>query len=443
MKADYRARFRCTSGCEGAFPIEQVIYRCPRCGDLLEVHHDIEALREKSGATWRALLDARLAPGGFAIRSGVWDKREWVMPMLADTEIVSLGEGRSVLLDSPMLAKALGVGRLAVKQCGNAHTGSFKDLGMTVLISCVRYMIDKGTQVPAIVCASTGDTSASLAAYAAAAGLPAVVILPRGMVTSEQLVQPLCHGARVLTVDTDFDGCMSLVQMLAERDGVYLANSMNSLRLEGQKTVAIEIVQDRGWRVPDWIVIPGGNLGNVSALGAGLQMMLDLGVIDRAPRICVAQAERANPLYQSFKKNFADFRPLTAQATLASAIRIGNPVSYKKAIRAVQRFEGVVEQASEVELAEAVATADRCGLYTCPHTGVALAAVQKLRAAGTIRPDDDVVVVSTANGLKFSEFKTRYHTRTLADVPAPIRSNPPIEVKNDYGAVRAAALATR
>src|SRR4051812_8894332 len=247
-----------------------------------------------------------------------------------------MDEGGTNLFWASRLGADVGLDDLWVKQCGNSHTGSFKDLGMTVLVSAVKQMIADGRSVRAVGCASTGDTSAALAAYAAAAGIPAIVVLPRGKVTAAQLVQPLANGARVLALDTDFDGCMKIVQELAANEGVYLANSMNSLRLEGQKTVAFEIVQQLGWEVPDWVVIPGGNLGNVSALGAGFQMMLDLGVIDRRPRICVAQAAHASPLHASYLRGYAPLEPVTARQTLASAIQIGNPVSFDKAVRALR-----------------------------------------------------------------------------------------------------------
>ena len=263
----------------------------------------------------------------------------------------------------------------------------------------------------AVACASTGDTSAALAAYAAAAGLPAIVILPRGKVTAAQLVQPLANGARVLALDTDFDGCMAIVKRLVEEDGVYLANSMNSLRIEGQKTVAIEIVQQFDWEVPDVIVIPGGNLGNVSALGAGFDMMLDLGLIAKRPRIVVAQAAAANPLYAAYQNNWA-FEPVTAQPTIASAIQIGNPVSFDKAVRTLQRYDGIVEQATETELADAAARADRTGHVQLPaHRRRARGAREARRAGRGARSRDRVIVISTANGLKFTEFKVAYHTR--------------------------------
>jgi threonine synthase len=233
---------------------------------------------------------------------------------------------------------------------------------------------------------------------------------------------------------------MRLVQQLAEREGVYLANSMNSLRLEGQKTVAVEIAQQLDWQVPDWVVIPGGNLGNVSALGAGFEMMLSLGLIDRRPRICVAQAAHASPLHASYQRHWADLEPVKASTTLASAIQIGNPVSFKKAVRALRAFEGVVEIATESELADASAHADRDGLFTCPHTGVALAALTKLAARGDITRDHRVVVISTASGLKFADFKVGYHEARLADVPAPRYRNTPVELPESYDAVRDALL---
>jgi threonine synthase len=229
---------------------------------------------------------------------------------------------------------------------------------------------------------------------------------------------------------------MALVQRLAAEEGVYLANSMNSLRLEGQKTVAIEIVQQFDWKVPDWIIIPGGNLGNVSALGAGLSMMQALGIISKLPRICVAQAQAANPLYESFRKGFENFAPMVPQSTLASAIQIGNPVSVHKAIRTLRKFDGVVEQASEAELADAAGRADSTGMFSCPHTGVALAALEKLVVAGTIRRGDSVVVVSTANGLKFTDFKVGYHEAKLPGVPSPRYANRPVHLPNAYAEVR-------
>ncbi len=347
-----------------------------------------------------------------------------------------MDEGGTNMFWAERFGQEIGVEDLWVKQCGNSHTGSFKDLGMTVLVSVVKQMVADGAAVRAVACASTGDTSAALAAYAAAAGIPAIVILPRGRVTPAQLVQPLANGASVLALDTDFDGCMTIVRRLAEEEGVYLANSMNSLRLEGQKTLSVEIVQQFDWEVPDVIVVPGGNLGNVSAIGAGFELMLELGVISKRPRIVVAQAAAANPLYVAYRNNWV-FEPMAAQPTIASAIQIGNPVSIDKAIRTLQRFDGIVEQATEAELADAAARADRTGMFNCPHTGVALAALEKLVARGDITATDRTIVISTANGLKFSEFKVAYHTNGLSGVQSRY-ANPPVELPNDYDAVRRA-----
>jgi threonine synthase len=432
----FSAEFRCIAGCEGGYPLDQVIYRCPRCGDLLEVVHDLDALRARSARDWKDLFAARWRSIEEPWGSGVWGKHEWVAPQLDARNIVSMGEGTTPLTRIPRFASAHGLGDVRVKHCGTSHTGSFKDLGMTVLVSMVKQMISSGRAIRAVACASTGDTSAALAAYAAAAGVRAVVILPRGKISTAQLVQPLAAGALVLAIDTDFDGCMRLVQELSSREAIYLANSMNSLRVEGQKSVAIELAQQLDWQVPDWVVIPGGNLGNVSALGAGFELMLSLGLIDRRPRICVAQSAHASPLYASYRAGWADLSPLKAEATLASAIQIGNPVSFKKAVRALRAFDGVVEIASEVELADASAQADRDGLFTCPHTGVALAALVKLAARGQVTRDQRAVVISTASGLKFADFKVGYHEARLPGVATPRYRNAPVELPERYDAVR-------
>src|SRR3954447_17716118 len=421
-----RSTFRCISGCGGEYALDEIIYKCPKCGDLLEVVHDMEALKTRSAASWIKLFDERYLRTSWPYGSGVWGKKEWVQPDVRNENVVSMLEGGTNLLWAERYGHELGLGDLWVKQCGVSHTGSFKDLGMTVLVSTVKQMIADGKPLRAVACASTGDTSAALAAYAAAAGIRAMVILPRGKVSTAQLVQPLANGAIVLAVDGDFDDCMVMVKRLAEEEGVYLANSMNSLRIEGQKTVAIEIVQQFDWEVPDWIVIPGGNLGNVHALGQGFVMMQELGLINKLPRICLAQAERANPLYRAFLDDFKHFEPMQAQPTLAMAIQIRNPVSVKRAIRTLQKFNGVVEQASEQELADEAARADRTGMFNCPHTGVGLVALRKLVDRKVIRSSERVVVISTANGLKFADQKIAYHSGMLPGIQST-QQNRPVE----------------
>jgi threonine synthase len=434
----YRAWFQCIDGrCGHTHGLDEVVYRCGRCDNLLEVRHDIEALRHRSAVSWMRLFDDRYKTGQWPYGSAIWGKKEWVLPGIDNENIVSMYEGGTNLFWTERLGKVVGLRDLWVKQCGLSHTGSFKDLGMTVLVSQVKQMIAGGTPIRAVACASTGDTSAALAAYCAAAGIPSIVFLPKDRVSLAQLIQPVANGSLVLSLDTDFDGCMDLVQRVTEDKGIYLANSMNSLRIEGQKTISVEMVQQFDWEVPDVIIIPGGNLGNVSALGAGFEMMQDLGLISRLPRIVVAQAERANPLYQAYQEGWDSFHPLTARKTAASAIQIGNPVSVEKAIRILKKFDGVVEQATEDELANAAALADRCGTFNCPHTGVALAALLKLKDRGVVDPGERIIVISTANGLKFSEFKVGYHRGALEGVTAR-HPNLPVELPPELDAVRRA-----
>jgi threonine synthase len=438
---EYNAWFECFRGCGERYPVTEIVYRCRNCDALLEVRHDLKKLQNRSPAAWMRIFDERAHSTQWPYGSGVWGKKEWVLPNVDDGNVVSMYEGGTNLFWAERLGADLGMEDLWVKLCGNSHTGSFKDLGMTVLVSVVKEMIAKGKSIPAVACASTGDTSAALAAYCAAAGIQAIVFLPKGKVSNAQLVQPLANGALVLALETDFDGCMEIVQKVCSENDIYLANSMNSLRVEGQKTVGIEVTQQFDWVVPDWVVIPGGNLGNVSALGKGFLMMRDLGLISKLPRIAVAQSHAANPLYRSFAKGFREFHPIHAEKTLASAIQIGNPVSIEKAIRVLKTFDGVVEEASEDELANAAALADRTGMFTCPHTGVALAALHKLVRAGRIRGHEKVVIISTANGLKFPEFKIHYH-EGRHDQVVPSHANVPITLPPSYDSVRKAIFET-
>jgi threonine synthase len=433
-KPRYRAWFQSLKRANERYPLDEVVYT-DREGGLLQVVHDLEELRKTRAAEWKEIFEARAHKTQWPYGSGVWGKKEWVLPEIDNENVVSMYEGHSNLFWAERYGRTLGVEDLWLKLCGNSHTGSFKDLGMTVLVSMVKEMRARGKPIRAVACASTGDTSAALSAYAAAAEIPAIVFLPRGKISLAQLIQPVANGAIVFALDTDFDGCMEIVKKVAEKDGIYLANSMNSLRIEGQKTVGIEIVQQFDWEVPDWIVIPGGNLGNVSALARGLDMLVELGLVSRRPRIVCAQAENANPLYLAYQRDFRVFEPIHARPTLASAIQIGNPVSYEKAVDAIRRYDGIVEQASESELAEEAARADRTGLFNCPHTGVALAATRKLVERGTIRPSDRVVVISTAHGLKFVDFKLRYHELRLEGIESR-EPNPPIELPADYAVVR-------
>src|SRR5437867_2499094 len=425
----FHAWFECFSGCGVRHDLEQIVYRCESCGGLLEVRHDLAAVKRRPAAEWKQLFDSRMGRA-----SGVWSKKEIVLPELDAGKIVSLGEGNSPLIPSERFAKHIGVDEIYVKQCGTSHTGSFKDLGMTVLVSMVNQIRSK---IRAVACASTGDTSAAVAAYCAAAGIPSIVFLPKDKVSIAQLIQPISNGAITLSIDTDFDGCMKIVQEITKDESIYLANSMNSLRVEGQKTISFEIVQQMGWEVPDFVVVPGGNLGNISAIGNGFLLMREMGLIDRLPRLVCAQTDRANPLYRSFRAGFARFESVTAGNTYATAIRIGNRISFGNAVKAMRASNGIVEQATEAELVAACEEVDRIALFTDPQTGVALAATIKLVKANVISPSSRVIVISTAHGLKFAEFKTKLHQGQLPEAD-PTLQNSLIQVPPDVAAVRAA-----
>lgn len=274
----------------------------------------------------------------------------------------------------------------------------------------------RGKHIKAVGCASSGDTSAAMSAYASAIGIPSVVFLPAGKVSPSQLIQPISNGSLVFCLDTDFDGCMECIKQVVQEYPIYLANSMNPIRLEGQKTVSIDIAQQLFWDVPDTVIIPGGNLGNTYALYKGFKMCKDLGLTDRIPRIIVSQTEKANPLYLAFQKGLENddaFKPVKAGETYASAIRIGNPVSYERARRAILETGGSVEQCTEEELMDACAVGDRAGMFNCPHTGTSLSVLMKLRAEGKLQRDEKTVIVSTAHGLKFTESKAQYHMKEL------------------------------
>ncbi len=430
-----RAWFRCFNGCDGRYPLNEIIYRCPDCKSLLEVEIDSAFLKSRTGEEWKNLFDSRTGHTAWPYGSGVWSKKEWVLPDIDDENIISTFEGNSNLFWAERFGKSIGLNDLWVKQCGNSHTGSFKDLGMTVLVSMVKQMIAEGKDISAVGCASTGDTSAALAAYCAMGGITSIVFLPHNKVSNAQLLQPLSHGSITLSLDTDFDGCMKIVQEVSSKMNIYLANSMNSLRIEGQKTVGIEIVQQFNWEVPDYIIIPGGNLGNVSALGKGFTMMRELGLIDKDPVIICAQAENANPLYRSYQTGYKNFTPVQAEKTQASAIQIGNPISYAKAVHTLKKYNGIVEQASEEELANAAGIANTFGLFACPHTGVALAAMMKLNKKGLFKPNDRIVVISTANGLKFSDFLLQYHEKRIEGVTS-YHSNLPVQLPATFDAVK-------
>ena len=414
--------FRCT-GCGASHPLESAIVRCDACGSLLEVRHDLERLREtRDAAAWKALFRERLLDLSGIHRSGVWRYHELVLPDLPAASVVTKGEGNTGLHRLPSLESRVGSGPLLLKHEGENPTLSFKDRGMTAGVSWARHL-----GAPAVACASTGDTSAALAAYAAQVeGLSGIVLVPRGGISPEQLGQPVASGCRTVRVDTDFDGCIRLLQELARRHRLYILNSLNAIRLEGQKTIAFELAQQLGWEPPDWIVVPVGNAGNVSAIGKGLVELRELGLVSRLPRLAGVQASAAAPLARAFARAAERVEPVRAGPTLASAIRIGDPVSASKALAAVRGTGGVFLDVDEQALCDAKAMVDAGGVSICPNSGVAVAGWLQLVAEGTIARDESAAVVCTAHGVKFSQTTLDYHLGRLPGVAAT-HANPPVE----------------
>jgi threonine synthase len=421
--------------CRSRYDITAVLYNCPKCGGLLEATysgaaHDASALKK----VWR---ERRMSNAPLD-QSGVWRYREF-MPFLADEKhVVTLREGNTPLLDAPIAAKYGGLKALKFKHQGFNPTGSFKDNGMTCGASQAVALGMKR-----VACVSTGNTSASMAAYAAAGGLQPVIFIPHGNISYGKLAQALEYGARTLQVEANFDQILALVRTLAERLGIYLLNSINPFRIEGQKSIMIEMMDQRDWRVPDWVVLPGGNLGNVSAFGKALREMREHGLIDRLPRLAVVQAEGAAPFYELMHKpEGSELQAVDHPETLATAIKIGAPVSWPKALYEVTNSKGLVEKATEQEIADAKAQIGLCGIGCEPASAATLAGIKKLVAAGLIDRDADVVAVLTGNVLKDPDYIYRYHTGQLkAPDGSEIRStfgNQPTVVPND--ADRIAAL---
>jgi threonine synthase len=318
-------------------------------------------------------------------------------------------EGSTQIWDAPRCAEYSGMSRLSFKHLGMNPTGSFKDLGMTTGVTQARRL-----GATSVACASTGNTSASMAAYAARAGMKACVFIPSGQIALGKLSQALDYGAVVLQIEGDFDDAMRLVREVANESPLYLLNSVNPFRLEGQKTIAFEMMQQRGWRAPNRIVVPGGNLGNSSAIAKGFHELLERGVISKMPKITIIQAEGANPLYQMWEARAETLTPVAGASTLATAIKIGAPVSWPKAIRGLCWSAGEVEQVTEQEIADAKAMIGRDGIGCEPASAVTLAGIKKMVAAGGIEPDEDVVAILTGHVLKDPDYTVNYHRGALS-----------------------------
>lgn len=393
--------------CGQQYPIDRIIYVCESCGGLLDVCHDFEAVPVS-----RETFDARLGSQEKPYTSGVWRYKELVYPGIPDEKIITRPEGNTPLYHLPALASWAGVQTLYLKHEGENPTGSFKDRGMTGGLTQANIL-----GVRRVACASTGNTSASLAAYAALGGFEGIVFFQNKQVALGKLAQAVAYGATCIQVNADFDRNMELVREAADRLGIYVLNSINPFRLEGQKTIIFETLQQLRWQVPDWIICPGGNLGNSSAFGKALRELYDLGLIARLPRLAIIQAEGANPLYKSFRRGLNGLEPVHAE-TIATAIKIGSPVNYAKAVRALRWTDGVVEQVSDQEIMDAKALIDRRGIGCEPASACSLAGTAKLVRQGIIRPHETVVGILTGHILKDPEATIHYHSRRLDGIEA-------------------------
>ncbi len=416
--------------CRARFGITEVLYNCTTCGGLLEAAYDFSGINASElKTTWR---ERRMSNDPLC-QSGVWRYRE-LFPFLAPEDehnIITLREGNTPLLKAPRAAEYGGLAEITFKHQGFNPTGSFKDNGMTAGAAQARRLGMKR-----VACVSTGNTSASMAAYASAGGLEPLIFIPNGNISYGKLAQALEYGAKTFQVEANFDQILALVRVLAERLGIYLLNSINPFRIEGQKSIVIEMMDQLDWQVPDWIVLPGGNLGNVSAFGKGLREMYKLGFIDRLPRLGVVQAAGSSPFYEyMLDGGKTPFHAQQHPETLATAIKIGDPVSWPKAQFEIETTNGVVERADEQEIADAKAVIGACGIGCEPASAATLAGIRKLTAAGVIHRNASVVAILTGNVLKDPDYIYRYHTGELkAPDNSPIRAtfgNKPVLVPND------------
>jgi threonine synthase len=398
-------RFRCI-GCGSVTSSAAQDFRCAQCGNLLEITDSSWNSQNSTGlkSLWR---ERRTLDEAIDL-SGVWRFRELLPAPASGQQIVTLREGNTPLYELPQSSRSTGVPRLYAKHQGLNPTGSFKDSGMTVAATFARQAGYRW-----VACASTGNTSASMAAYAARGGMRSLVLVPEGKISWSKLSQALDYGALTCQLRTDFDGCLLLLQELVRRAPVYQLNSINPFRLEGQKTLAFELLEQLEWEPPDHIIVPGGNLGNSSAIGKALLEMRDVGLIPRLPKLSVIQAEGANALVRTLREAGGK-RLVSVQAeTRATAIRIGNPASWEKAVKVLQATSGACEEVSELEIAQAKAEIGAEGIGCEPASAVTLAGLKKLLRQGFVKPEETVVLVLTGNLLKDPDYTMEFHRGDL------------------------------
>jgi threonine synthase len=398
-------RFRCI-GCGSVSSSAAQDFRCSQCGNLLEITDS--SWNSQNPAALKSLWRERRTLNEGIDLSGVWRFREFLPTPASEQQIVTLREGNTPLYELPQSSRITDVPRLYAKHQGLNPTGSFKDAGMTVAATFARQ-----AGYHWVACASTGNTSASMAAYAARGGMRSMVLVPEGKISWSKLSQALDYGALTCQLRTDFDGCLRLLQELVRRAPVYQLNPINPFRLEGQKTLAFELLEQLEWEPPDHIIVPGGNLGNSSAIGKALLEMRDVGLIPRLPKLSVIQAEGANALVRTLREAGGK-RLVSVQAeTRATAIRIGNPASWEKAVKVLQATGGACEQVSELEIAQAKAEIGAEGIGCEPASAVTLAGLKKLVAQKFVKPDEVVILVLTGNLLKDPDYTIEFHRGEL------------------------------
>jgi threonine synthase len=429
-KTSFSPEFRCI-GCGAIHATTSGNFRCAGCGDLLEIFYPEWRSVQPEPVTLKAVWRDRKSSLRAADQSGVWRFRE-LLPEIS--EPITLREGNTPVYELPSCARVAGMEKLFAKHQGMNPTGSFKDTGMAVAASFAR---QAGFEW--VACASTGNTSASMAAYAARSHMRALVLIPEGKISWGKLSQALDYGAVTCQLKTDFDGCMRILTEVVERAPVYLLNSVNPYRIEGQKTAAVELMEQLDWQVPGHVVVPGGNLGNSSSLGKAFLEMKELGLISSLPKISIIQAEGANPLVRAMRENNGrELHPVRAE-TLATAIRIGNPASWKKAVRVLQATGGTVEQVSETEIALAKAEIGSDGIGCEPASAATLAGLKKLVEQEFVNPHETVVLILTGHVLKDPEFTLKFHRGDLfgEEETAQLRSQrrPPIALDPTADAV--------
>jgi threonine synthase len=413
-------KFKCIR-CETSKPADNE-YVCS-CGGLFEVNHTFGEVSFDN-------FDSKLRDIGSPWSSGVWRYKELIHPELSDKYIISRPEGNTNLYERIKVADYSGIKKLFLKHEGENPSGSFKDRGMTVGVS-----VAVSTGAVQVACASTGNTSASMSAYASQAGVKSIVLIPEGMIAYGKLAQALAYGAQVIQIKGNFDDAMNLIRNGAKRLGYYILNSLNPWRIEGQKSIVFEILQQRRWELPDWLVIPAGNLGNTSAFGKALRELKLLGLVKKVPKIAAIQAEGANPFYQLWRNNNNKIKPVKPE-TVATAIKIGNPVSWEKAIRSINETKGVVEEVSDSEILNAKAVIDASGVGCEPASAASVAGAKKLREKEVIADDDLVVCILTGNLLKDPETTVHYHLGSINGINSKY-GNKPIQVEASLDKIEA------